>query len=450
MNELEQIRAAGIVGCGGAGFPTHVKLNCQVEYLIVNGVECEPLLRTDRWLMKHKAHALVEAADRAGEMTGARERVIVLKESYHEEIASLQAEVKKSGRNVTIFLVNNYYPAGDEQMLVCDVTGRTVPPAGIPLDVGAVVSNAATMYAIYESFQGTAFTHKYLIVTGAVKTPTVLRVPIGTTFGDCLKAAGGITVDDYEVIAGGPLMGVQVPREELGNRPVTKTTSGLIVVARDIPLIQNKKIPLSVVLKRAKSSCIQCRNCTDMCPRYLSGHPLEPHRIMRKMAFAGADGPDLEAADIRQAAICSECGVCEVFACPMGLMPREVNRYIKGLLAQKQIRYSRPEGTDVYTKRPERELRRPPSKRLAARLGVEPYYDQVIDTLSEPSVHRVIIPLKQHIGVPARPLVTVGEQVVCGQLIGQCPEGMLGAFVHASIDGTVTYSGDVIAIEGRW
>jgi len=171
---------------------------------------------------------------------------------------------------------------------------------------------------------------------------------------------------------------------------------------------------------------------------------------MRKMAFAGADGPDLEAADIRQAAICSECGVCEVFACPMGLMPREVNRYIKGLLAQKQIRYSRPEGTDVYTKRPERELRRPPSKRLAARLGVEPYYDQVIDTLSEPSVHRVIIPLKQHIGVPARPLVTVGEQVVCGQLIGQCPEGMLGAYVHASIDGTVTYSGDVIAIEGRW
>lgn len=149
MTLLEQIKEAGIVGCGGAGFPTHVKLNCTVEYLIINAAECEPLLRTDRFLMLHKAREIVTAAGMIGDMVQAGKRYIVLKETYSEEIAALEAAITELHSPVKLYKMKNFYPAGDEQIMVCDVTGRTVPPSGIPLDVGAVVSNLATVYSLY-------------------------------------------------------------------------------------------------------------------------------------------------------------------------------------------------------------------------------------------------------------------------------------------------------------
>ena len=141
MTLLEQIKEAGIVGCGGAGFPAHVKLNCTVEYLIINAAECEPLLRTDRWLMIHKAKEIAAAAGMIGDMVQADKRYIALKETYTEEIAALEAAIADLGSPVRLYRMKNFYPAGDEQVMVCDITGRTVPPSGIPLDVGAVVSN---------------------------------------------------------------------------------------------------------------------------------------------------------------------------------------------------------------------------------------------------------------------------------------------------------------------
>ncbi|MBQ1608651.1 MAG: SLBB domain-containing protein, partial [Lachnospiraceae bacterium] len=251
MELLEQIKEAGIVGCGGAGFPTHAKLNCKVEYLIVNAAECEPLLRTDRYLMKHRPTDLIRAVESVGKLTEAKHMVIGLKTTYREEIASLTVAIKELKSPVTLFELNNYYPAGDEQMLVCDVTGRTVPPAGIPLNVGAVVSNVASMIGIYEASQGIPFTQKYLTVTGAVLHPTIVKAPLGTPIIECIALAGGSKLDSYHVLIGGPMMGKLYTKEEADGLFVTKTTSGVVIVADDTRLVQGREMPLTQVLRLA-------------------------------------------------------------------------------------------------------------------------------------------------------------------------------------------------------
>lgn len=446
MNLLEQIREAGVVGCGGAGFPTHVKLNCNPEYYIINAAECEPLLRTDRWLMKNKAAQIVAAAKLAADEVKAKKRFIALKETYKEEIAALEAALAKSDSGFTLFRMKNFYPAGDEQAMVCDVTGRTVPPAGIPLDVGTVVSNVATIYAIGEAAQGIPFTQKYLTITGEVAQPTVLCVPMGTPLTECIEAAGGSLLADYRVVVGGPMMGKLYTPQQAKMLSVTKTTSGVLVLPLDTPFITAQSTPLQSILRRAKSSCIQCSRCTDMCPRYLSGHPLEPHKIMRKLAYNADIGELLQDEAVLSASLCSECGICEVYACPMGLQPRKVNQYIKDELRKAGVRYPKKEGS--YTAREERELRRVPSKRMANRLGVGRYYDFRIDACKELTSEQVRLSLRQQIGAPCAPFVKEGDRVIKGQPIADAPDGALGARLHASIDGTVVSVADEIVIKG--
>nr|WP_325196580.1 4Fe-4S dicluster domain-containing protein [uncultured Oscillibacter sp.] len=447
MELLEQIKNAGIVGCGGAGFPTHVKLNCKgkVDTLIVNGAECEPLLRTDRWLMRHRASEIVTAAGLCGDAVGAGRVYIALKEHYTQAVEALSEAIRAQNSRVELFRLQNFYPAGDEQALVLEVTGRTVPPAGIPLDAGAVVSNAATMSAIYDAVQGEAFTQKYLTVTGEVANPTILRVPIGTPLMECVEAAGGTSLRDYRILCGGPMMGKLYTKEEAQQQVVTKTTSGVTVLPADIPLVEQREMPLRVILRRAKTSCIQCSRCTEMCPRHLSGHPLQPHMIMRKLAYAEDVSTILDDKDVRQAQICSQCGVCEVYACPMGLQPRQVNIYVKDELAKAGMRYART--GDSWQPMEAREWRKAPSRRMAVRLGVGKYYDYEIDTLLTPEVSRVRLPLKQHIGAPAVPEVKAGDTVTLGQRIASCPEGAMGTNLSASISGVVTAVDDAITIE---
>lgn len=231
-------------------------------------------------------------------------------------------------------------------------------------------------------------------------------------------------------------MGKCYDMKEAAGLTVTKTTSGYIIVADDTPLVKQHDIPVSVTLKRAKMCCIQCSCCTQMCPRYLTGHPIKPHMIMRRLAYAQSPQDVLEDEHVKQAMICSECGLCETYACPMGLQPRQVNIYIKNLLRQNMYRYQKPSGT--FTQLEERNWRKAPSKRMAIRLGVDPYYDYHIDRLVTAEPDFVRISLRQHIGAPNVPKVQPGAKVARGQLIGGIPEQALGANIHASISGTVT------------
>ncbi|MCR5665541.1 MAG: SLBB domain-containing protein [Eubacterium sp.] len=448
MEVLEQIKKAGIVGCGGAGFPTHVKLNCEVEYLIVNAAECEPLLRTDRYLMLNKAKEIITALDRVAELTKAKKVYIALKETYQEEIASLERAIRDQNSKTKLFFLKNFYPAGDEQIMVLEVTGRTVPPSGIPLDVGAVVSNVATVYAIYEALEDKPFTDKYLTVTGAVKSPVIVNAPLGTPLKECIEAAGGVTTQEYHILIGGPLMGKVYPKEMLEQQFVTKTTSGVVIVPDEAHLVKMRETPLHYIQKRAKGSCIQCQTCTQMCPRYLSGHPLSPHKIMRKMAYVNDVTSILNDKDVQEVMTCSECGVCEAYACPMGLAPRQVNIYLKNELRKAGFKYQK-DTNQSYQLRQDREYRRIPSHRIAARLGVEQYYDYTIHELKTLMPNKVTILLQQHIGAPAEPVVQTGDIVNKGSLVAKIPDKALGANIHAAISGKVTSVGDGIVVIER-
>lgn len=444
----DQIFAAGVVGCGGAGFPTHAKYKGAFDTILLNGAECEPLLRTDRYLMRHRAEEIVTAAGALMKETGAARCVIALKENYREEIASLTAAIRRLSSPVELHRMGSFYPAGDEQTLVCEVTGRVVPPAGIPLDVGCVVSNVATVNAVFDAMEGKPFLYKYLTVTGEVAHPVILKVPVGTPVSRCLELAGGpLCGGDYLVINGGPMMGIPMAREKALASYVTKTTSGLIVLPEDSFLARHSGISLEHMANRARSSCIQCSHCTELCPRYLLGHPLQPHKIMRKMAMSTDFAAMLEDPDIQGAALCCQCGICELYACPMGLQPRRVNGILKGLLSRAGVRY--PKSGETFSPREGREERKAPTRRAASRAGVLRYYDYTIDDLIEDAPSRVSLSLRQHIGAPSEPVVSPGDRVSAGQLVARCPEGKLGANLHASIGGVVTAVQDAIVIEAQ-
>ena len=234
MGLVEQIRDAGVVGAGGAGFPTDRKLNCKAEIFIVNGIECEPLLRTDRHVMEQYAPEIVKTVRAIRDSLGAKRAVIALKEHYDKAVEALRAAVK--GTKVELYLSESFYPAGDEQNLVYCVTGRVVPTGGIPLDVGCVVSNVSTVLNIAHAMNGQPVTEKMVTVAGSVAKPVTVSCPIGTPLSRLLEAAGG-PVGDCTYIVGGPLMGKVT--DDL-SEPVTKTTGGLLAIPKGHPILAKK------------------------------------------------------------------------------------------------------------------------------------------------------------------------------------------------------------------
>ncbi|MDR1916815.1 MAG: 4Fe-4S dicluster domain-containing protein [Synergistaceae bacterium] len=450
MNILEAIERSGVVGCGGAGFPTHAKLMSGVEYFIVNGVECEPLLRTDRYIMRHFADKIISAIERTGDEIGAVHCIIALKESYSEEIHALRSAADAAKSRVSLHFLRSFYPAGDEQTIVYEVTGRVVPPAGIPLDVGCVVSNVATMLAVYDAISDRPLIHKYLTVSGEVETPTIADAPIGAPLESCLSLAGGASIDDYCVLLGGPMMGRIISKEEFPSMVVTKTMSGMIVLPQKSRLANIQRMSREQMAVRARASCIRCSQCSQLCPRNLLGHPLEPHKIMRSLALCG----DLQAlpmndAIVRSAALCCECGICELIACPMDLQPRRVNAALRKMLAEAGIRYKKGDGQ--RSPHPFRDMRKISTVRAAARTGVYRFQHIRIDRLAEARPKRVILPMSQHIGAPCEPLLRPGDEVKRGQLIASSPQGRLGSCIHASIDGIVEIASGSMTIssDGR-
>ena len=443
MSILRKIEECGVVGCGGAGFPTHRKLTGNIEYFIVNGAECEPLLRTDRYLMRHKASLIVKAVAALGSELHIPHLVIALKHHYAEESAALRAAIAAQNAPIRIHELESFYPAGDEQTIVHEVTGRTVPPGGIPISVGAVVDNVATVYSIALSMEGYPFTQKYLTVTGEVASPTVLKVPVGTPVSECIALAGGATLKDYCVVSGGPMMGRLLERPE--TEVVTKTTSGLLVLPRNGFHHRAAAADLKRMVNRAKSACIQCTACSQLCPRHLLGHPLEPHRIMRRLAMGGTLSDLVADPVIQSAALCCECGICETAACPMGLYPRKINHALKNELRAAGIR---PGEFSSAPTSPHREARKLPTEKAAARSGVYKYASYDIPNLIVHTASRVEIPLQMHIGAPAEAIVAAGDRVYHGTLIARPREGALGANIHASIDGrVVSVEGGRIIIE---
>lgn len=421
---VKAIREAGVVGAGGAGFPTHVKIGSKAGCVIINGAECEPLLRVDQQLMRERAKELLQGLSMLLDAVSAGRGVVALKGKYAEAAKELAKQVDDP--RIEIFELGDFYPAGDEQVLVREITGRSVPEAGIPLQVDCIVDNVETVLNIFDAAKNKTVVDTWLTITGEVAEPLTCRIPVGTSMREALAVAGVDQDSGLALLEGGPMMGKLVDNWDA---PVTKITKGLIVLPENHYLITSRRALIERDLRRARSVCMQCARCSDMCPRHLLGHGIRPHRLMRAVAYSLED---LEA--VRSAGLCTECGACE-YACPAGLSPRRVNAKVKAELAAAGVRYQN-KGNEPQAS-PYREYRKIPVKRLVSRLGLKKYDFPAPLKDVEFNPTRVVIPLRQHIGKACEPVVKVGEQVRRGQLIGEIPQGQLGARVHASIDGVV-------------
>ncbi len=432
------VESAGIVGAGGAGFPTHVKLNAKADTVIINGAECEPLLRVDQQLMARQAGRLLAALDRIVTHLEAKEGIVALKEHYHIAALALQRELVNYPK-LRLHLLGAFYPAGDEQVIVYEVTGRVVPEGGIPINVGVVVTNVETALNVLDAVEGHPVTKKYVTLTGAVGTPKTVKVPLGITVAEALELAGGPSVADYHIVNGGPMMGRLVSPESA----ITKTTKGLIVIPAGHPLLHSLERPLGVSLRQAATACMQCSLCSEVCPRGLLGHRIQPHKLMRIAAYGSMCDP---AQTPMNAYLCCGCRLCE-YACVMGLQPWKLNGNLKSILGEQGIRNSlnhKPEHGAPF-----REFKRYPVHKLIHQLGLTSYdVDAPMEEAQLPAFGKVTLPLRQNVGAPAEPVVEEGSQVEKGDLIARIPEGKLGANLHASISGTViTVNGDSIVIQ---
>lgn len=433
---VERVKAAGVVGAGGAGFPTHVKLAAQVDTVIANGAECEPLLHGDQHLMTRYPEVIVQGLRLAMQATGAKRGILALKAEYAEAIAALEHALR-GNKDISLHLLGSFYPSGDEFILVHDVLGRLVPEGGIPLEVGVVVNNVGTLMNVARAAEGVPVTHRYLTVTGQVHRPATLRVPIGTPIAQVVEWAGGVSdeggrlaPEELAFVAGGAMMGRVVPATDV----VAKTTGGLLVLPAMGPVVRWMTRPLANAIRRGMSTCDQCRDCTDLCPRNLLGHALVPHEIMRAINYGLQQPTDIVTASV----LCCECRLCEAYACPLDLSPMAYYRAVKRELAEAGWKNTTHRRQDL-TPHEMFDYRRVPMPRLIDKLGLTPYrsHKAPLDE-HEWQPREVRIPLKQHTGVPAIPVVKAGSRVRRGDLVASIPDGKLGADVHASVDGKVT------------
>lgn len=426
MNEISlRAREAGVVGAGGAGFPTHVKLAGAAEICIVNGAECEPLLKVDQQLAREYAAQLVRGLELAMQAVGARQGIIALKAKYESAIAALEPLLKPG---MSIHILRDVYPAGDEVITIWMATGRRVPPAGLPKDVGVSVNNVLTLINLARAVdEGQPVTTRTLTVTGAVERPLTVTVPVGVTLREVLERAGRVTVADAAFIEGGPMMGKLVDSLDA---PVTKTTGGLVALPADHILIRRRRQSDRAILEMARTTCEQCLLCTELCPRHIIGHELPPHLIVRSVNYHHFGQPST----LLSALTCSECAVCEAWACPVDISPMRLNQMLKQQLRQENARYVGP----LHAADPMAEHRLVPVSRLIARLAIGEYHRAAPLDETPCRPQRVELRLRQHIGAPALPCVQVGERVRTGQLVAEIPADALGARVHASIDGCVS------------
>jgi electron transport complex protein RnfC len=295
---IEKIAAAGIVGMGGATFPTQVKLSIppgkSAEYLIINGVECEPYLTADHRVMLEQGEELLVGTDILCKALNVKKACIGIENNKPDAIEHL-TKLAATYAHIEIIPLKVQYPQGGEKQLIDAVLRRQVPSGGLPIDVGVVVQNVGTALAVYEAVQkNKPLIERVVTVTGkSLSRPANYRVRIGTPISALIEKSGGLPEDTGKVINGGPMMGRAVANLDA---PVTKGTSGVLVVRE------------KEALRKPISSCIHCAKCVSVCPM-----GLEPY-LLAKMVHKGL----LAATESERVTDCIECGSC-AYACPARL-----------------------------------------------------------------------------------------------------------------------------------
>lgn len=424
MTDLSvRLRSCGVVGAGGAGFPAYVKAEARAEIVIVNAAECEPLLHKDKELLKHYQDEILVGLRQLMGAVGAERGIVAIKEKYAKRIAALELALAHEP-HIEVACLGDFYPAGDEFVTIYETTGRVIPPGGLPLDVGCVVSNVETLLNMARSVP---VTHKFLTIAGLVPEPVTVRAPIGMLYSDLLAHVGVDQNTLGGVLEGGVMMGRLV---EDADAVVTRTTGGLLCFPEDHGLLRKYGTDRSSRDLIGKSACDQCVFCTQLCPRYLLGHPVEPHLAMRGLEFnLAGDGMKLGSQ------FCSQCNLCSLYSCPEGLYPKDACVGDKQAMRQKGLQHpakgldSKPHSMQGF--------RKVPVSSLMKKLDLLDFENRgpLVEIQWQP--HEVHIPLSQHIGAPAVATVAPGDHVTCGQEIGAAPDG-LGVPMHASVAGVIT------------
>ena len=291
---IAAIREAGVVGLGGAAFPTHVKLSPpegkSVDTVLLNGSECEPYLTADYRVMVEAPQAVVTGALLAARAVGASSVIVGIEDNKPAAVEAMQAAA--NGTGVRVVAVKTKYPMGGEKQLVPAVLDREVPTGGLPLDVGVVVMNVGTAAAVARAVvRGKPLTHRVVTVSGAgIAAPKNLLVPVGISYGELIDYCGGLRPDAARIVIGGPMMGFALGDQ---GTPVTKGTSGITVLTRD------------EVREQETRACVRCGRCVDVCPLNL---------VPTKIAMASRHG-DWDLAGQYYLMACMECGCC-AYICP--------------------------------------------------------------------------------------------------------------------------------------
>ena len=298
------VKEAGIVGLGGAAFPTHVKItppaDKKIDTILINGSECEPYITADHRIMVEKAHDVVAGAKLVAKACGAGRIIFGVEENKKDAIKALREVIRHEPEEglydgMEVISLETKYPQGGEKMLIKAVLNREVPSGGLPLDVGVVVANVGSCVAIAEAvYRGLPLTKRVVTVTGSgIKEPKNLLVRIGTTFKDILDQCGGLTEDAYKVIMGGPMMGVAQYTLDV---PIVKATSCILVLSKNE--VKEEKI----------YPCVKCSRCVRTCPMNLVPTRLAAYAESgRYSEFEEWGGQD-----------CMECGCC-VYVCPANI-----------------------------------------------------------------------------------------------------------------------------------
>ena len=429
--ELQKIiYNAGIVGAGGAGFPTHKKLSDKVEQIVVNAAECEPLMMVDHHLLECHLAELAEALKVMCDVMSAKEAIIGIKgKNMHLLNKNIVNSFK--GTPIKIKEIPDIYPAGDEVVLTYETTGKIIPEGAIPVMVGVMVINVETVYNIYKAMtNGEPVVKEYVTIGGDIPKDITVTVPVGMKIKDLLDSVGYGSLDGKAVVNGGPMMGKLVDIEK---DVVTKTTKGILIFPKTHGIIQRIMLPTNIAMKRASAACCNCTMCTDLCPRYLLGYNLEVHKTVR----AASHGEVKNTEAFLQNALCCGCGVCSVIACQQGLAPSKLSMEIKASLGKHGLR--RENNIAPERVRDERASRLVSSNKLIDRLGIRRYIkDSVEKVNTEFKPDKVYIALSQHVGKPATAFVKVGDKVKCGDVVAMTDYNDLGTTMHSSINGTVT------------
>jgi len=292
---LAKIQEAGIVGLGGATFPTHVKLvppkGMKAEVLLINGVECEPYLTSDHQLMLEHSAELIVGVKLLMKAMNVEKAAIGIENNKPDAIAAI-SKLVDGDNQISVVPLKVKYPQGGEKQLIKAVTGREVPSGALPVSVGVVVTNVATTFAVYEAVQkNKPLFERIVTVTGkSVQKPSNFKVRIGTSISELIEAAGGLPENCGKIVNGGPMMGKAVANTEI---PVTKGTSGILLM------------PEQEAKRQDVMPCIRCSRCVSVCPM-----GLEPFLLMNVSEKQMWDRAEME-----KVMDCIECGSCS-FTCP--------------------------------------------------------------------------------------------------------------------------------------